>query len=464
MQSCTSKLFLLLSVASSSVCLAGEDKQLHLTIYNDDLALIEHTRPMTVPAGRQRIEFKGVSAGIIPQTVGFRSGQLELLEQNFDYDLLTPSKMLDKAVGQKIKLIRTNPATGAQTEEPAEVLSATEGVVLKIGDRIEVLRDDGLPTRVIFDRIPDNLRASPTLSVLVDAKKPVKEDITLAYLSHGFSWKSDYVAVFDEPKGEMALQGWITLQNSSGTSFENANVQLVAGDMHVVANESEWWSRYRPHQATNVRRAGTEAAPTQQQLGDYYIYPIAEATTVANNQTKQVSFLTADKVRASKVYEVAFRYFESLDTPVSADVRVRFSNSGAAGLGRQLPSGVVRVYARDARGQPQFLGEDRIDHTSAGSDIAIKTGEAFDVTVQPTLVDSRPLTKRRTLYKMTYKVNNARSAAAVVTVRMDGLWRFNNVVEESLKGRRIDSNSLAWDVPVAANGTTEFTVQVENGW
>jgi hypothetical protein len=452
------------AVASTALAQEAADKSLKLTIYNSNLALVEHVRPLSLAAGRHRIEFKGVSAEIMSQTVSFASPGLTVIEQNFDYDLLTPEKLMEKAVGQTVRIVRTNPGTGRETEETAEVLSTVGGVVLKIGDRIEVLREDGIPARVIFDEVPPNLRANPTLSVLANAAAPVNGDVTLAYLSRGLAWSADYVAVFEEAQSNVSLQGWITLTNNSGTTFANASAQLVAGDINVVGSEAEWWQIYNIRRNNaNVRRAGVEASG-REQLADYYVYPLAEQTTIANNQTKQVSFLSADRVRADRGYEQTFYSFFSQDEPVSAEVRVRFSNSQAGGLGDQLPSGVVRVYARDARGQPQFVGEDRIGHTSAGSDLALKIGDAFDVTIQPTLRQTTRSSRRATDYAMSYLVRNARSQAATVTIRQDSLWRFNEVVAESLAGRRTDADSFAWDVPVPANGETELTFTIRQSW
>jgi hypothetical protein len=452
-------------LSGSAVAQDSADKSLRLTIYNSNLALVEHVRPLTLAAGRHRLEFAGVSAEIMSQTVSFAGAGLAVIEQNFDYDLLTPQKLMEKAVGQRVRIVRTNPGTGEEIEETAEVLSTVGGVVLRIGDRIEVLREDGIPARVIFDEVPPNLRANPTLSVLADAPAAIDGDVTLAYLTRGLSWNADYVAMFDEPQGNVSLQGWITLTNNSGTTFANANAQLVAGDINVVGNEAEWWQTYefRRNVNANVRRAGVEPSG-REQLADYYVYPLAQATTIANNQTKQVSFLSAERVRASRGYEQTFYDFYSQEEPVSAEVRVRFSNSQASGLGDQLPSGVVRVYARDARGQPQFVGEDRIGHTSAGSDLALKIGDAFDVTIQPTLRQTTRASRRATDYAMSYFVRNARSEPITVTIRQDNLWRFNEVVAQSIEGRRTDADSFAWDVPVPANGETELVFTIRQSW
>jgi len=452
-----------LGAASALAADNAPDREVSLTIYNKNIALIEHVRPISVPAGRQRIEFAGVSAQIVPETVSFVAPNLTLVEQNFDYDLLTPAKLMEKAVGSTVRLVRVNPATGAETTENAEVLSTVGGVVLRIGSRIEVLREDNLPTRVIFDKVPENLRAQPTLSVLVNAAKPANEVARLTYLSRGFSWATDYVAVFDEPQGTSSIQGWITLRNNSGTSFANARIQLIAGDVNLVDSEEQWWTQFQQRRNTNLRSMGTESSG-RQQLGDYYLYPIRQLTTIANNQTKQVSFLDADAVKASKGYELSFYGFQSSSEPQSAEVRMRLANSKAAGMGDQLPSGVVRVYMRDARGQPQFVGEDHIGHTSAGSELALKIGDAFDVTVQPTLVETRRITKRKTEYDMSYLVRSARSTPSVVTLRQYGLWRENAVLKESIAGRRLDAGSFAWDVPVPANGETTLTITMVNSW
>ena len=454
-----------LALAASALAAdAPADQQVSLTIYNKDIALIEHVRALNVTAGKQRIEFAGVSAQIVPETVSFLSPGLELIEQNFDYDLLTPAKLMEKAVGGNVRIIRVNPATGAETSENAQVLSTEGGTVLKIGSRIEVLREDNLPTRVVFDKVPENLRAQPTLSVLVNAAKPTSEVARLTYLTRGITWSADYVVTFEEPKSQAAIQGWITLRNTSGTTFANARAQLVAGDVSLASSEDQWWQLWQQRRNPgNVRSAGTESSG-RQRLGDYYLYPIQQLTTVANNQTKQVSFIDSPAVKAGKGYETTFYGFASSDEPVSAEVRVRFSNSKAAGLGDQLPSGVVRVYTRDARGQPQFIGEDHIGHTSAGSDIALKIGDAFDVTVQPTLVRTTRINRRKSDYEMSYLVRNARAEPAVVTIRQDGLYRENAVLQESLKGRRTDADSFAWDVSVPANGVAELKVTLRSGW
>ena len=445
---------------------AAEPGKLSLTVYNSDLALVQDIRDLSIGAGRQRLEFKDVSARIRPETVSLVAADVSIVEQNFDYDLLTPEKLMEKAVGRQVQIVRINPGNGAQVTETATVLSVNGGVVLKIGDRIEVLRQDDVPTRVIFDGIPQNLRAKPTLSVTVDSGKAGARPATLSYLTNGLSWKADYVAMFDEGPGKLDLQGWVTLTNTSGVDYPDAAVQLVAGDVNLANNEQEFWQRRQIARNSSVRRGGVggpaETGPTS--VADYYLYPLPGHTTVAQNQTKQVSFLDAKGAAARKAYEYRAYWFETLQTPANADVAVQFSNASHAGLGHQLPAGIVRVYVRDQAGEPKFVGENRIDHTPQGSDISVKIGEAFDVTVQPTVVAQEGAGKTRSRYRMSYLVRNAKAQPVTVTVRQGGLWREGKVIEESLKSRRLDAYNLAWDVPVPANGETTLTFTVETGW
>ncbi len=436
---------------------APEPQQdLTVTIYNNNLALVQDIRRMEVPAGRTRLELKDVSAAIRPETVALTGKGLSVVEQNFDYDLLTPAKMMEKAVGHQIQIIRTNPATGAQTPETATVLSVNDGVVLKVGNRIEVLRDDGIPTRVVFASIPENLRARPTLSVTVDAAHGGARDVSLSYLTTGLGWRADYVALYDEKMKTMTMNGWITLTNQSGSSFKNAKAQLVAGDIHLANNAEDYWQReLRSRSAAS--RAGTGAS-NQDSVGDYAVFPLPERVTIAENQTKQVSFLDMNGVKAVKTYEYHAMSFESAAQPIHASVMLRFDNPG-----RPLPAGVVRVYMRDAGGDPKFVGEDGIDHTPAGSTLDIQTGEAFDVTVQPTVITANKISDWRTRYAMSYIVRNACADAVTVDVRQLGLMRDAKVETESLPSTRIDARTAEWHVPVPANGETVLTFTVDAG-
>ena len=427
-----------------------------VTIYNGDVALIQDVRPLSLDRGTVRQDFPDVSAQIRPETVSLAMPDARIVEQNFDFDLLSPSSLMEKAVGETITLLRTNPATGAETRERAKVLAVNGGVVLQIGDRIEVLRDDGLPVRAIFDKVPPSLRARPTLSVTLDSSRTGTRPATLSYLSRGLGWKADYVALLDRKSGVIDVQGWVTLTNTTGTTFANARTLLVAGE---VASSDDGNRVYRPARPRRQppMQAGTETA-NREQLGDFYLYPLPERTTIADRQTKQVSFLDAKGVGASAGYRFENGWLGSADTPRSAQSVLRFSNSGAAGLGDALPAGVVRVYVRDARGQPQFTGENRIGHTPQGSTIALPTGDAFDVKVQPVTVSRTRMGDTRWRTAMRYTLTNARARPVTVELVQSGLdWGDVRVVEDSAKGERRTAGALAWQVAVPANGSATVT-------
>jgi hypothetical protein len=455
---CTGAVTSLFSLAAAH---AGDTSQISLTIYNDNLALVEEQRGVDLIHGRNRLEFKNVSASIRPETVALSAAKIDILEQNFDFDLLTPQKLMAKSLGQQVQLVRINPGTGEQTKEPATVLSVNQGVVLRVGDHIEVLREDNIPTRVLFDKVPDNLRANPTLSVTVNSESAGTQQALLSYLSTGLSWKADYVAVLDEGRGKLDMQGWITLTNNSGTTFSNAKTQLVAGKVNILGNDRDY--EYRDRQQRVSKMAGNESG-SRPTLADYYVYPLKEKTTVADQQTKQVSFLEAQGVAAQKNYSYFADWFSSQSEAQHADVVVQFKNSKSTGLGAQLPAGVARVYVRDAEGNPKFVGENRIGHTPQGSDVAVKIGEAFDITVQPTLVKQEKVSLFRSRYSMEYLIRNAKPEATHVDIRQSGLWRDGKVLDESLKSKHIDAYTLSWDVPVSANGETKLTFTVETGW
>ena len=432
---------------------------LSVTIYSNDVALIQDVRELDLTSGRVRQDFPDVSAAIRPETVTLSVADASVVEQNFDYDLLSPSSLMENAVGETITIVRTNPGTGAETRERARVLAVNGGVVLQIGDRVEVLRDDGLPARAIFDRVPANLRARPTLSVTLASTRGGRRPATLSYLSRQLGWVADYVALFDQAKGTIDVQGWVTLRNQTGTTFANARTLLVAGNVAGEDENQYQYNQYRPRRPSPMRSAGTESAG-REQLGDFYLYPLPGRTTIADKQTKQVSFLDVSGAAASSGYEFRNVWLNANNEPLSASSVLRFANSRAGGLGDALPAGTVRVYMRDARGQAQFTGESQIGHTPQGSSIALRTGDAFDVKVRPTVVERTRLEGGRWRTRMSYTLTNARGVPVTVDLVQAGLdWIYTDtrIVEESQRSTRRDANTAVWQVAVPANGERVVT-------
>jgi len=463
-----------------------------VTIYNNDLALIEDVRRIDPGRGDVAIELPDVSAAIQPETVSLTVPDATILEQNFDYDLLSPQRLLDKSVGQSVTLVHTNPTTGADSGEPAKVLANNGGTLLEVGGRIEILGEMSR-SRLVFPGLPPGLKARPTLSVRLDSARSGARPVTLSYLSHGFSWKADYVALFDEAGGKdgaghIDVQGWITLNNTTGTNFANAHVLLVAGEVANTLGQGNYQpNRGFVRRAPQMEKAGTETSG-RERLGDFYVYPITGRTTLANAQQKQVSFLDVKGASARKIYSYRNGWLSDAAEPQSAQSVIRFSTGASAGVGDALPAGMVRVYMRDARGQPQFIGEQSIDHTPMGSTLALPTGDAFDVKVQPTLVKRakidlgewergarwRVKTDGKTTKVFTadnavtywqttmqYRVTNARPTPVTVEVTQSGLdngWSDTRVPSESQPGEQRSLDERAWQVAVPANGEATLTV------
>ena len=333
--------------------------------------------------------------------------------------------------------------------------------------------------------------ARPTLSVTVDAQRAGARPLTLSYLTPGLGWKADYVALFDEGAGKLDVQGWITLTNTTGTTFAAARTLLVAGEVAQVQQRGrERADRPAPRGNTPGTESGGE------QIGDLHAYPVEGRTTIANAQTKQVSFLDAAGVPARKGYEFRNMWLNAEDQAQSAATVLKFSNARAAGIGAALPAGIVRVYMRDSRGSAQFVGESAIPHTPGGSSLALRTGDAFDVKVQPVVEARETITtdewERYSRWKVTYPdgtvsegyneapksyhrtrmryiVTNARRVPVTVDVVQGGLaqwwwWRDLRVPEESIRGEQNSADQRHWEVPVPANGRTELTVTFLTPW
>lgn len=464
-----------------------------LTIYNNDLALVQDVRQIDIARGPSRVEFPDVSARIQPETLSFAAAGTTIIEQNFDYDLLTPAKLMEKAVGQTVTLLRTNPATGAESRERAKVLSVAGGVVIQIGERIEVLRDDGLPVRVIFDRVPPGLRARPTLSVNLDSNRAGTRPVNLRYLTGGLGWSADYVALYNEGADTIDMQGWVTLTNTTGTTFHNTQTVLVAGDPNG-GNQygQQQYGGARGYNQRGMIRAGTEAAD-RERLGDFYLYPIAGRTTVANAQTKQVSFLDVQAVPARKIYSASAYFQQNDEQPRNVESRIAFSTARAQGLGDALPAGTVRFYQRDREGTPQFIGENSIGHTPMGSELSLTTGNAFDITIKAEVEKRETITaaeweksaryrvvedgkvvrdvtieRPKAYYRTTmrYTFTNAKAAPADVELIQTGLsqgWWADDfrITAEDIKGEQLNADRRKYVVAVPAQGERVIRVTYE---
>lgn len=430
-----------------------------ITIYNQDLALVRDQRKIPLTAGLNDLAFIDVSGQMRPETALLRvdGATVTVREQNFNFDLLTPQKLLEKSVGRKVRVITTNTATGAETTEEATVLSVAGGVVLKIGDRIETAS----PGRIVFDEVPPNLRARPTLVIDADSDKAGTATAQLSYLTGGLSWAADYVASLSPDEKTLDIEGWVTLTNQSGTTYRDARLQLVAGDVHRV---QEVLMKTMDMAATAPAPAA-EQAMSEQSLFEYHLYTLNRPTTIAENQTKQVALLSAASVPVEKEFRFTnltargYSYDIGEQERVNATVYVSFVNDDKSHLGLPLPKGTVRVYKADNDGQVQFVGEDAIDHTPKNEDVRLTLGQAFDVTARARQTKYEKISDQ--VYESAYEIElkNAKKEPVTVVLIEDvpGTWK---ILSESAKHEEVNANRLRWEVQVPAEGSAKFSYAV----
>jgi hypothetical protein len=454
----------LVGAAQADELSVGTDQQtsVAVTIYNNDLALIRDARKIDLKAGENDIAFIDVSAGIRPETALLTAagGGLTVTEQNFDFDLLTPQKLLEKSVGSTIRVFRTNPTTGEDRTEDAKVLSVADGMaVLQIGDRIET----AIPGRLVFSSVPANLRARPTLVTKALSEKAGSTDVALSYLSRGLSWSADYVASLSADEKTVDLNGWVTLTNQSGVTYKDAKLQLVAGDVNQVQNMMRRDVQPMPMAAV------AEAAPkmVEEQAFEYHLYRLDTPTTIKENQTKQVALMAASGVPVTKQYlitnaaNVWGRYSASFGEAdrVNATVKLKFVNDEKSKLGSPLPKGVVRVYKADTQGEAVFVGEDAIDHTPKNEDVDLTLGQAFDITARAKQTDFEQISDRVYENEYAIEIKNAKKDKVTVDLReaIPGDWK---IVKESQEHKKLDSSTAGWLVEVPAEGSTTLTYRV----
>ena len=447
------------------VSTAADQQAVAVTIYNDNLALVKDARRVRLARDFNQLAWREVSAQMRPETAQLRNmsnpAGFRLQEQNFDFDLLTPQKLLEKYVGREVTVIKVNPATGAETRETASVLSTNGGVVLKFADRIET----GVPGRLAFEGVPDTLRDKPTLVISLVNPSAGTQNLELSYLTGGLSWRADYVAELNADDDQLDLNGWVTLTNQSGAAYPNAKLQLVAGDLNRVRD-----AQPLPRATMAMAAKVNEAAEMQQEsLFEYHLYTLQRPTTLAENQTKQVALMSATRVPVRKEFllEGANYYYSGqygeLGQKMKVGVFVDFQNKGE-GLGIPLPKGVIRVYKKDGQGNAQFVGEDRIDHTPKNETVRLKLGDAFDVTADKKQTAFQKLAgtgRYNYVFESAYEIvlKNAKPEAVTVTVRepMPGDW---TMVSESQPHTKAASGTAEWKVSVPAEGQTTLSYRV----
>jgi len=455
--------------ADTATTTEKDQTDLSVTVYNSNLALVRDVRQIRLQQGVFPLRFEDVAASIMPQTVHFRSlsdaAKLSVVEQNYEYDLLDPQKLLQKYVGREVTLVQRESDAGSTkwVETKALLLSDNTGPVWKIGN--EIVTGMGADS-YRFPDLPENLYSRPTLVWTLDNRGAESQRVEASYLTNNMSWNADYVLTVGRDEKAADLDGWVTLVNNSGAAYANAKLLLVAGEVHRTAPPA---AREMVALAAGAV-AKSEAQFQQEGFSEYHLYTLQRRTSIQNNESKQISLLSGSNIPVEKYLQVEgqpyyYRNPQGIGNAIPEPVKVfyRFKNDEKSGLGMPLPAGTVRVYQADSKGGVQFAGEDTISHTPKDETLRIYVGNAFDVVCERKQMDYKKLASN--LYELEYQIElrNHKDGPVTVEVRepVGGDWE---VVNSTYKWTKLDATTIGFEIPVDKDGTSTLDYRVRVKW
>lgn len=446
-----------------------QQKDLAVTVYNSNVALVRDVRQVRLPAGKIDLRFVDIAASVNPVTVHIVSltapKDLDVLEQNYEYDLLNPAKLLDKYVGKELTLVRlvTENNSTKEVRVKATLLANNQDPVWQVGN--EIVTGMGAD-RLEFPNLPQNLYSKPTLVWLLDNRYAGEQSIEASYLTNQMNWNADYVLTVGASQKSADLNGWVTISNQSGTAYRNAQLQLVAGELNRVPSGMAGGTP----RLMEMAKAAPSPQFAQEALSEYHLYTLGRRTTLQQNETKQISLLDSTGIHLEKsfvvdgqayYYRSAFQPGAPIKDPVQ--VHLKFKNSEANSLGMPLPAGTVRVYQGDSKGRVQFIGEDRIGHTPKDESLDLHIGNAFDVVEERKQTDFQRLGPRtiEAAYEITIRNHKPDAITVEVNEPIGGDW---TMVDSNFKYEKTDAFAARFMVPVDANGQSILKYRVRAKW
>ncbi len=448
----------------------GDQTDLNVTVYNSNIALVRDVRQVNLASGLFNLKFEDIAATVNPATVHFRSltepDKLNVIEQNYEYDLLEPAKLLHKYVGKEVTLIRTLRENGEIKHEDvkATLLADNNGPVWKIGnDIVTGIYAEGYR----FPEVPQNLFEHPTLLMSLENSGSRKQQIEASYLAQSISWNADYILTVGREDKAADLDGWVTLANTSGTAFHNARLQLVAGDLNRLPTNMKQMAADMVSESM-----ASPAAPQFQQesFSEYHLYTLGRRTSIENQETKQISLLQGTGVPTEKVFIVNGQdfYYHNAQNPGSplkdaVLVYYKFQNEQKSGLGMPLPAGNVRVYQKDSRGGVLFIGEDHIEHTPKDETVTVHIGNAFDIVAERKQTDYKRVDSHTWEMEFEITLRNHKDAPVVVEVNepIGGDW---TMLSSTYKATKTAAFAAQFRVPVEKDGTSVLKYRVRARW
>lgn len=447
-----------------------------ITVYNQNLALVKDVRSIALKKGINSVAFEGVASSIKPETAMIYAKGIKVLEQNYDYDLLTANNIIDKSVGKEVKTVVQNPTTGENIYGSAKIVNAIYGQpILEFAYGIET----HFPGRIVFENLPENLRNKPTLMAKLESDENEEKKLSLAYLTNGIDWQTNYVVnVIDNQN--LNLTGWVTINNQSGIDYSDAKVQLVAGDVNQVGNGGSAPRAMMMKSMAMMEDAYDSSVPSQS-LSGYHLYTLPLKTDIKDKQSKQISLLERGNVAYEKELTLSSRLhfrpnsnakFEKIHPNMIYVVK----NVETANLGVALPAGVMRFYENDKQGNMQFVGEDSISHVAKGEEMRLSLGQSFDVFVNGKILETKLISEdkkanpsrvgcfdhtRKYAYSVEVDLNNGgdRPQSVIFSQLHPATAK---IMKESLKGEKKDAQTYQWKVIVPADGKEVLSFTVEN--
>jgi hypothetical protein len=428
----------------------------YVTVYNNDLALVKQVRSLSIKKSDLPLKFTDVAAKLIPTSVHLRSlsgnKNFRILEQNFEYDLVSASKILEKYIDHPIEIVREN----------GELIS---GILLsKSGSSLVLKTDKGIKINPWNDKmtvnvkeLPEGLITRPTLIWDLAGIKDGNEKLEVSYLTNGMSWETEYVGVLNEKSSQIQLDAWVNITNNSGATFENARLKLVAGDIHRAPAPQRF--RRGAEEAVFAMAAAEDKGFEERAFFDYHIYDLERPTTIKDLQMKQIALFPPATVNSEKKY-----YFNANQDAKKIAVKVLFKNDEKGGLGKPLPAGIFRIYQKDKESL-EFVGEDRIDHTPRNEEVKITVGNAFDLVGEKTITDREKISKRSERQKIEIELRNNKEKEDVNIIVEEYFYQRDWKIEESnFQYQKKSSQQVEFSIPVKADGTTILKYTVLYSW
>ena len=429
----------------------GEKTSTELTVYNQNLALVKEVREMFLESGVNLVEYKDIASQIDATSVLFRDLSFEdtiVLEQNYEFDIVSEAKMLEKYIDKEITVeVIEGDSTATFT---GKLLNASDGLLLETGEGIVALSNI---SRISFPELPEGLITKPTLVWKIWTESTGKRNTQTVYLTSGMNWRADYVAKVNEEETAMDFSGWTTITNSSGTSYPNTKLKLVAGDIHLVSPVQPYPDRYYDY--AEALAGAVPKAFTEEALFEYHLYTLDRTTDIKDNETKQISLLASENVPVQKEF-----VFDGAAQGNKVQVKLKFKNSEEQALGVPLPKGIVRVYKEDSSGQLQFLGEDSIDHTKTEDEVRLFVGNAFDVSGER--IQTESVNVRKGVYLDSYEItleNQKDTEIEVVVVERIGPYATVTSNSDAFEKKSATEIEFTVKVPAKGEKTVSYTVE-----